>query len=114
MSFDHEKRVAAHLLQTLEDGTMPPEDIAPRLEEADPALVYLIFAWLRAHYGAGHPASDGVLGRVVAVCQQSRKVASMAREGEADTIVAWFEETHEYGDLDRRDFIDLIVEKLEG
>ena len=112
--YDHEKRIAAHLLQILEDGTLPPEDAAPRLEEADPALVYLIFAWLRAHYGGDHPAGEGVLGRVIAVCKHSRKVAAMAKQGEADPIVAWFEETYTYDELDRRAFIDEVVEKLEG
>jgi hypothetical protein len=38
----------------------------------------------------------------------------MARSGEKDAIVAWFEESYEYRNLDRQEFISMIVEKLEG
>ena len=114
MAFAHEKREAAYLLSVVEDGTRSVSDMRPLLEEADPALVYLLFAWLRTKYHAGHPASEGVLGRIVGVCSASPKVARMAREGEKDFIVTWFEETYEYRELDRDRFIDLIVEKLEG
>jgi hypothetical protein len=38
----------------------------------------------------------------------------MARLGEKDPIVVWFEETYEYRDFDRNEFISMIVEKLEG
>lgn len=114
MSFAHEKREAAYLLQVVEDGTRSTDDLRPLLEEADPALVYLLFAWLRAKYHAGHPAHEGVLGRIVAVCAASRKVAKMAREGEQDFIVQWFEETYSYRDLDRDSFIDVVVDKLES
>ena len=44
----------------------------------------------------------------------SPKVARMARTGEQDPISTWFEETYEYRDFDRTEFIALIVEKLEG
>lgn len=114
MSFAHEKRIAARVLAVVEDGTLSLIDMAPALEEADPALVYLVFAWLRVRYHAGHPASEGVLGRIVGVCRQSPKVARMAREGEKDPIVSWFEESYDYRDLDRDAFISLVVEKLEG
>jgi len=36
------------------------------------------------------------------------------KEGEADPVVEWFEETHDYSALSRDEFITLIVEKLEG
>jgi hypothetical protein len=114
MSFDHEKRVAAHLLTAIEDGSHSTANLRPEYEEADPALVYLIFAWLRARYRPGHPAAEGVLGRIVALCTASSAVARKAREGERDSIVAWFEETYDYRDLDRDEFISLVVEKLEG
>lgn len=114
MPFDPEKRLARALLTMLEDGTRPIADIRVQAEDADPALIYLIFSWLRARYGPSHSASEGVLGRIVALCQASPKVARMAREGEADAICVWFEETHSYRDLERSEFIELVVEKLEG
>ena len=114
MSFDYEKRCAARLLDALENGSLPVDQTVPLLTEADPALVYLIFTWLRTRYHPGHSASEGVLGRIVNVCTESAKVAQMARAGEKDPIVIWFEETHEFRDFDRNEFISMIVEKLEG
>ena len=114
MSFDYEKRCAARILDAIENGSLPPDQTLPLLVDADPALIYMIFAWLRVRYHAGHSASDGVLGRIVHLCHESPKVASMARTGEKDPIVVWFEETHEYREFDRTDFISMIVEKLEG
>ena len=96
MSFDYEKRCAAHLLDAIENGSLPADQTLPLLTDADPALVYMIFAWLRVRYHPGHSASEGVLGRIVAVCTASPKVAQMARSGDKDPIVAWFEETYEY------------------
>jgi hypothetical protein len=114
MSFDYEKRCAARILDAIENGSLPPDQTLPLLVDADPALIYMIFAWLRVRYHAGHSASDGVLGRIVHLCSESPKVARMARAGEKDPIVVWFEETHEYREFDRTDFISMIVEKLEG
>jgi hypothetical protein len=114
MAFVHEKRTAARMLEALEDGNLEHEDTRSLLEDADPALVYFLFAWLRVRYHAGHSASDGVLGRIVALCAGGSKVSKMARAGERDALVTWFEETYEYRDIDRDDFISLIVEKLEG
>jgi len=114
MQFDYEKRCATRLFDAIENGSLPADQTLPLLTDADPALVYLIFAWLRVRYHAGHSASDGVLGRIVHFCQESPKVAKMARSGEQDPIVLWFEETHEYRDFERNEFISFIVEKLEG
>ena len=114
MNFAHEQRAAAHLLSLLEDGSHPTVHVRPFYEEADPALVYFLFAWLRAHYHAAHPAAEGVLGRIVALVSASDIVARKAREGERDSLVSWFEETYNYRDLDRDEFVALIVEKLEG
>jgi hypothetical protein len=38
----------------------------------------------------------------------------MARTGGDDPIVTWFEDTYEYRDVDRDEFISMIVDKLEG
>ena len=114
MEFAHEKRTARHMLSALEDGSQSIEDMRGLYEEADPALVYLLFGWLRDRYPASHGASVGVLGRIVGLCQASSVVAKAARTGEKDAIAQWFEETHSYREMERDDFIDLIVEKLEG
>ena len=114
MSFEHEKRLARDLLSALEDGRRDPYEIRHLYEAADPALVHLIFGWLRARYPASHSASDGVLGRMVTLLQESPTVARRAREGAKDPIVAWFEENYADGELDRDAFLDTVVEKLEG
>jgi hypothetical protein len=114
MSFEPEIRAATHLLAVVENGSHSTAQMRILLEEADSALVYLIFSWLRAHYPPSHSAYDGVVGRIAAVCGASSVVARKVREGEQDSIVAWFEESYRYRDLRREDFIPLIVEKLEG
>lgn len=114
MSFAHEQREAAHLLAMIEDGTRSTAEARPLFEAADPTLVYFLFAWLRLKYHAGHPASEGVLGRIVELCNASPKVARWVRDGGKDPLVEWFEESHEYRDFERDAFIELIVEKLEG
>lgn len=114
MSFESEKRHATHILDAIENARLPLDDIRPLLEEADPALVYFIFSWLRVRYPGAHSASDGVLGRIVGLCSASPRIARMAKEGEKDAICQWFEESYEYRDLDRDAFISLVVDKLEG
>lgn len=83
------------------------------LREADPTLVHLIFTWLRKRY-RDHPAADGVLGRLAEVCAQHRDITRHAKAGEDDPVVGWFEGTYNYKDLEASEFIDLVVEKLEG
>lgn len=113
MAFESEKRVAAHLLSVVEDGTLEVRDAGLLFEDADPALVYLIFAWLRDRY-TGHSAAEGVLGRIVGILQVNPRVAKLMKTGEKDPLVEWFEETWDYRELDRDAFISLVVDKLEG
>ncbi len=86
----------------------------PLVRDADPAWVYMSFAWLRAWYPPSHPAAGGVLGRIVNLCSASAAVTRMVQDGQKDPITEWFEEAYDYRDLDRKAFIDLVVEKLEG
>lgn len=114
MAFEHETREALYLLRGIENGTLAIREAVRLTEEADPALVYLLFTWLRSRYGGGHPAAEGVLGRVVEITAKSTKVKGMMREGKGDSIVAWFEEVHEYRGFDAESFVALVVEKLES
>jgi hypothetical protein len=113
MAFEIEKREARRILGALEDGTLNAQDTRRLIDDADPALVALIFGWVRARYGPGHPMAQGVLGRVVEVCAFP-SVPQRIKKGEKDSIVQWFKETYDWGDLERDAFIDLVVEKLEG
>jgi len=112
MAFEQEQRAALRILEGIEEGTMSANDSLAVVEDADPALVYLIFTWLRKRY-AEHTNSDAVIGRLVAISDRG-KVPKLMKEGQADPVVGWFEETYSYKDLDKKQFIELIVEKLEG
>ena len=113
MAFRQEKQAAQRILSAIEDGTLKIAETFYLIEDADPALVYLIFAWIRAWYPSSHPAADGVLGRIGELCVQYPKAARMAKEGESDSLVTWFEDQYDYRELRADEFIDLVVEKLE-
>jgi len=113
MAFEHEKKSALRLLEGIELGTMTADESFRELSDADPTLVYFIFKWLRKRYRE-HPAAEGVLGRLAEVCNTHRSITRRAKEGEDDPVVGWFEGSYQYKDLDATEFIDLIVEKLEG
>jgi hypothetical protein len=114
MAFEHEKRIAARTLRVLEDGELEIADLRPLYEEADPVLVHAYFTWLRNRYHPGHPAAEGVLGRIARLCQASPAVAKAARDGATDPIIEWLEETWDYRDLDRDTLVSMLVDKLEG
>lgn len=114
MAFDYEKRQALRMLQGIEDGSMKTWQSRDLLEEADPALVYFVFSWLRAHYPPSHPAAGGVLGRLGEICTRHPSIPKRFEAGRRDPLVEWFEEAYSYRELQRLAFIDLIIEKLEG
>ena len=114
MAFEHEQRQALRALEGIEQGSMTTAQSFQALDEADPTLVYFIFSWLRAHYPPHHPAAEGVLGRLAAVCSEHPVLPRKAKEGQADPVVGWFEDAYAYRDVDSREFIALVVEKLEG
>ncbi len=114
MAFEHEKTQARRLLEGIEHGSMTASQSYSLLRDADPALVYFIFTWLRERYHAGHPAAEGVLGRLAELCSEHPAIARRAKSGRPDPIVTWFEDAHSYRDFGSHEFVDLIVEKLEG
>jgi len=113
MAFEQEQRQALRLLQGIENGTLSASDAGLLIDDADPALVYFILTWLRQRY-VGHPAAEGVIGRIVELTSGYNSVKAKMREGKSDSLVAWFEGEYEYRDYSATDFIALIVEKLEG
>jgi hypothetical protein len=112
MALEQQQRAALRILEGIEEGTLSATDSLALVEAADPALVYLIFTWLRKRY-ADHPNSDAVIGRVVAISTRG-STARMMKEGQADPVVQWFEESYSYRTLEKTEFIELIIEKLEG
>jgi hypothetical protein len=112
VAFEHEQRRALQLLQGIEQGTLTTAAASSQLEDADPTLVYFIFTWLRQRY-AGHAAAEGVMGRLVELGRNPRLTA-MVKEGQADSVVTWFEDAYAYRDLDAAQFIEIVVDKLES
>lgn len=113
MAYERQQAAAMRILSGIEDGSMSAADSAALVAEADPTLVYLIFTWLRRRY-VDHPNADTVLGRLVAVIDKDPSINAKMKEGQQDPVVEWFEDEHVYRDLHARDFIELIVDKLES
>jgi hypothetical protein len=114
MAFEQLKRDAQRILEGLEDAKLNTDQTYHLVVEADPTLVFFLFAWLRANYPSTHSASDGVLGRLGELVTKYPTVARMARAGESDAVVAWFQDAYGYRDFRSREFIDLVVDKLES
>jgi hypothetical protein len=113
MPFEHEQRQAMRILDGIEQGSMSSAQLYNIIDPADPTLVYFIFTWLRERY-ANHAAAEGVVGRLVTICDKYPSVSRQVKAGESDSVVTWFEDGYTYRDLEAREFVALIIEKLEG
>jgi hypothetical protein len=113
MAFAQEQQEALYLLEGIENGNHSASKSSHLIEDADPALVYFVFTWLRNRY-ANHPAAEGVIGRLVALTTGYSTVKEKMREGKSDSIVQWFEEEYSYSNFTAAAFIELVIEKLEG
>ena len=85
---------------------MSAADSFALIDEADPALIYLVFTWLRKRY-ADHTNADAVIGRLLAISDRYTAVTKKMNEGKSDPVVAWFEESYSYKDLPKAEFIEL-------
>jgi hypothetical protein len=112
MALEQEQRAALRILDGIEEGLLSPNELYSLVDDADPALLYLIFTWLRKHY-TDHVNADTIGARLVELSSK-RSIAAKMKEGQADSVVQWFEETYSYRKLEKKEFIELIVEKLEG
>lgn len=114
MAYEQQQRAALRLLEGIENGIMTTTELSALIDDADPALVYLILTWLRGHYGPNHAASEAVIGRLVELTERYPSVAKKMKEGQQDSIVEWFEDGYSYRELDSKAFIALVVDKLES
>jgi LmbE family N-acetylglucosaminyl deacetylase len=112
MGFEQEQRAALRILEGIEEGNMTPAESLALVEDADPALVYLLFTWLRKRY-ANHENADAVIGRLVAISGRG-SIAAKMKEGQADPVARWFEETYSYRKLEAPELVEIIVDKLES
>ncbi|WP_146158155.1 hypothetical protein [Enhygromyxa salina] len=113
MAFEYERAAALRILQGIEQGLLSTADSYTLVEEADPTLVYLIITWLRTRYRSD-PAAEGVIGRLVELCEAYPAVTEMVKQGKEDSVVEWFEDGYSYRALEAEEFVDLIVDKLES
>ena len=109
-----EKREALAVLQGILTGEAMPEETIAALEEADPTLVYFIFKWIEKHYHRDHDDYELMKSRLSEIKNTARSLTRRAKDGEGDPVVEWFEGTYRYSELGPVDFIDLVIEKLEG
>jgi len=112
MALEQEQRAALHLIESIEGGTLSSTELFGLVEDADPALLYLIVTWLRKHY-IDHVNADTIGARLVELSSRPAVAAKM-KEGQQDAVVEWFEENYSYRKLDAQKFVELIIEKLEG
>lgn len=112
MAYEQQQRAALRIIEGVEEGQMSAGDLLSLVEETDPALVYLLFTWLRKRY-ADHPNADAVIGRLVAISDRGA-VPALVKAGREDPVVEWFEDGYGYRDLDAQQFVELIVDKLES
>jgi hypothetical protein len=112
MAHARQQREALRILEGIEEGTTSAADSLALVEGGDPALIYLIVTWLRQKY-MDHPNSDAVIGRLLAISDRG-EVAKKMKEGQADSIVQWFEDSYSYRELSSKEFIKVVVDKLEG
>ncbi|HET9992702.1 MAG TPA: hypothetical protein VFQ65_29410 [Kofleriaceae bacterium] len=112
MEVEQHQRAAHRILEGIEEGKLSAADSQAIVEDADPALVYLLFTWLRKRY-KDHPNADAVIGRLVDVSNRG-SISKQMNEGKADPVSRWFEEGYSYKDYNAQEFIELVVDKLES
>jgi hypothetical protein len=116
MSFEHEKQEAGRLLLGLEEGGMSTADAYDIAENRDPLLVYFIFRYLREKYPPGGAQSQGIVERLLDLASTYDGLMKATKEAEKDPMREWFDDTHSMNEFfdDSQEFVDMIVEKLEG
>lgn len=111
-----DRNQALRLLNGLEQGGLHPVEGRILAEDLDPVLVHVIVRFLREVYPATEPAARPVLERVVELTHAYPGIVARAREGEADSITAWFTSQHTFTEFRNRGatLIDLVIDKLES
>ena len=116
MSFEHEKRESLRLLSGLENGNLTAADAFNLAEKRDPVVVHLVLRYLREKYPPSQPSGAGVAKRLVELTSTYDKIVAMSKKGEKDSVTEWFVDTHNMREFFSTpdQFVDLIVEKIEG
>ena len=104
------------LIRGIENGNLLTVDAYQIATNRDPVLVYFALRYIRERYPASHPNSTGVLARLVELTKTYPDVMELSRKGEKDVMREWFDDTHTVREFfgKEEEFVDLIVDKLEG
>lgn len=116
MDITSQIREGVRLLDGIEEGTMNSSDSYNIIDQLDDVLVSLIIKFLRKKYPPSRPEASGVIARLVDLSGTYPKVVQKVKNGETDPISEWFEESYAFRDYysTPEEFVDLIVNKLEG
>ena len=113
--FEAEKRDAMIFLNGIENGGKTPADLYNLISEFDPLLSFFLLKYLREK----HPVTDRNSGpgeRLLELLKVYPEISNMFKSGKNDPLAQWFEESYGVRSFinDPENFVDLIVEKLEG
>ena len=112
--FSDEKQHAFGILLGIAQGSAMADETFALLKDAEPVLVYFLFRWLKKYYHKDHDDYEFVKANLSDVRNSHRQLTRMAKDGEEDPMVEWFEGHYRYREMSAFEFIDLIIEKLEG
>ncbi len=112
--FSEEKQHAFGILLGIAQASATADETFALLKDAEPVLVYFLFRWLKKYYHKDHDDYEFVKANLSDVRNSHRQLTRMAKDGEEDPLVEWFEGNYKYREMTAFEFIDLIIEKLEG
>ncbi|NRA65204.1 MAG: hypothetical protein HRU19_12020 [Pseudobacteriovorax sp.] len=116
MDINTQIRESLRLLTGIKEGILPSSDCYSIISKLDCVLTSITIRYLRKKYPPTNPASSGVIGRLVDLTGTYPDVVKVVKDGEADSISEWFDETYSFRDFydNPEELITMIVEKLEG
>lgn len=116
MDINSQIREGLRFLTGVEEGNLSSSDAYNIISSLDPVLISLSIKYLRKKYPPTRQESAGIMGRLVELSGTYPKVVQWVKDGDEDPISEWFHDTYSLKDFfsDPEEFIDLIVNKLEG
>ena len=112
---DMNKREVLRFLLAIEEGGLPLDDCYQMLEKMDPLLAHFLLRYLREKFPAKGSAT-GAADRLLQLLQHHPDAAKLAAPPRDEPMIEWFDDTHSMGEFfgEPRQFVDTIVDKLEG
>jgi hypothetical protein len=104
------KSEAESFLNGVIEAKLEPQKAYAIIEEMEDVLVYLLMQYLREKHAHDH----GVLERLLHLTQHFPDLIMKCKRGEKDSLVEWFKDTYNPRSLGVEEFVEIVVEKLEG